>query len=951
MGNATRRFKLTAVKRLALTARNLASRACDDPSLRSQAIDFGRFALAGGSNPYQRQSEIIEEFSLAVTSLAAVQAFWRVRGIPELEAVTRFASRDPVCEAVHNACAAIARHASYQQAFCAPLHHFADSLASEVSLAGDATAESPTDPLVGFFEHLFAAFDGSRRRRLGVYFTPAAAVEYLVGRSDEILREEFGFAEGLADTATRQTSSTLSGSLLTRNADAGKEPFIRILDPAMGSGAFLLAVVRHVRATVQRATAHQSRQSHSTSRPWSDYVSASLLPRLHGCEIVPAAYVLANFLLAMELISSGFAPRSTDRLHLRLGDCLARPEVAHGTSPQALENGMPTDSTRPDLPFTVILGNPPYRGSSTNEHRWITRLLKGLGPDGERCASYFHVDGQPLGERKTWLHDDYVKFFRYAHWQIEQSGGGLLAYVSNHGFLDNPTFRGMRAAMLATFGRMELVDLQGNVKRDALADDESLFATSQGMAMTVAWRSGGNTGPRVLHGELTGSRREKLSRLNAVGKTSLASRRLVPRPPNYLLCPTEGVIRHEYEAAPRLLHVMPTHTTAAVTARDWFVVDIDRGRLVSRLREFADLSIPDDVIRARYFQRTRSSRYPPGDTRSWKLSAARRRLAAQTNWERCIRRCWYRPFDRRWIFWSPSMVDWPRSDVMRHLKCENVALVCRRQSVRGKPCNFFWIADDIVVDGYIRSDNRGSESVFPLLLFPGDEDLSGGSTFPQAEGDSLPALNFSTAFVEDCARRIGAAFVETKGDACGKAFTGRQLLHYIYALFHAPTYRTRYAERLAVDFPHILLPRGYDLFHRVASLGEALAEAHLLASPQDCADAAAAATYEGERPAEVAVGFPKFDGQRVWISRTSNFGPISEQAWEFRVGAHQVLRKWLKDRRGRRLDEDQQRTYVAIVAAISQTLEIQPQLEAAVEQAGGWATAFGWSGESVAPGD
>ncbi len=158
---------------------------------------------------------------------------------------------------------------------------------------------------------------------------------------------------------------------------------------------------------------------------------------------------------------------------------------------------------------------------------------------------------------------------------------------------------------------------------------------------------------------------------------------------------------------------MPLSTTAAVTARDSFVIDIDRQALVERLAAFRDLRIGDDEIRRRFFNNSRSAKYPPGDTRGWKLPAARRRLAAEPDWQRHIRTCWYRPGDRRWIFWTPWMIDWPRQEMMRHMHAGNVALVCRRQMLRGQPCNFFWVADDIVIDGYIRSDNRGSESVFP----------------------------------------------------------------------------------------------------------------------------------------------------------------------------------------------------------------------------------------------
>ncbi|MBI2477204.1 MAG: hypothetical protein HYV60_00690, partial [Planctomycetia bacterium] len=96
--------------------------------------------------------------------------------------------------------------------------------------------------------------------------------------------------------------------------------------------------------------------------------------------------------------------------------------------------------------FTVVLGNPPFRGISSNPSSWIGKLLRGTAPGDRPAASYYEVDGEPLRERKLWLQDDYVKFMRYAQWQIERTGVGVLGFVTNHGYLDNATFRGMRQA-------------------------------------------------------------------------------------------------------------------------------------------------------------------------------------------------------------------------------------------------------------------------------------------------------------------------------------------------------------------------------------------------------------------------------------------------------------------------------------------------------------------------
>ena len=825
-----------------------------------------RLVGAAGSLPASVKLEPLANISaadakLSAASLAVVHQYWRASDTPGADAAIELAERHPACRSVAE---------MLRSAKASAINRAALEVANEITNA--ATTESAVDPLIGFVEQLIAVADETRRRDLGVYFTPQPATEYLIRRTDEVLRESFGCQQGLRSETIKD----------------GSDRPLRMLDPAAGSGIFLITLVRRIRQLQCEVAAD--------GESWSSVVSDSLLHRMAGCEILPAAFVVANHLLAMELVASGYSPQAGDRLPLSLGDCLAPAAEA-------------------PKPFNAVIGNPPYRGSSTNAHPWITRLLKGKGPDGENAVSYFHVDGHPLGERKTWLHDDYVKFFRFAQWQIEQSGSGLIALVTNHGFLDNPTFRGMRAGLCETFSNIEVIDLHGNVKRGHVhrkgaADDESLFETAQGMALTVAWRGGGASGsPQMTRGDLMGSRVEKLSVLAADGRDRIQKTIISPTSPNYFFSSSSNCLLPEYEAAMRLPDVMPLHTTAAVTARDWFVIDTCRNRLNERLEDFADLSICDDDIRARYFQRTRSSKYPPGDTRGWKLPEARRRLADEPNWQRHIRTCLYRPFDRRWIFWTPWMVDWPRRELMEQLSPDNFALVCRRQSVPGQPANFFWVADDIVIDGYIRSDNRGSESVFPCVRTDGEK---ANSATP----------NFSDAVLAAC-------------EHCG--FDTTDLPHYIYALFHATGYRQQYADALAIDFPRLFLPKAAALYRALSAVGRDLVATHLLHEPLD---SDTPVRYFGDDNPIVALGYPKRNGQDVMIDGGSGFGPIAQQAWELRVGAHQVVRKWLKDRRGHVLNQEDITTYRRIVAAVNRTLQLKASIDRTFDNAGGWPDAF-----------
>src|SRR5690606_13668388 len=209
-----------------------------------------------------------------------------------------------------------------------------------------------------------------------------------------------------------------------------------------------------------------------------------------------------------------------------------------------------------DVPVMVVLGNPPYSGHSPNTGDWITRLLRGEDTlTGRPTESYFEVDGEPLGEKNPkWLNDDYVKFVRMAQEQIARTGQGVLAFVTNHGFLDNPTFRGMRQSLMTAFDRLYVLDLHGNAKKKETAPgggrDENVFDIMQGVAISVFVRLPEHSvaAAEVYHADLWGALADKYDTLDAGDVTTTGWTRLDPRTPFYLFKPVDRQFRDEYEA-------------------------------------------------------------------------------------------------------------------------------------------------------------------------------------------------------------------------------------------------------------------------------------------------------------------------------------------------------------------------------------------------------------------
>jgi hypothetical protein len=338
------------------------------------------------------------------------------------------------------------------------------------------------DPVVHFYETFLGAYDRTLRKSRGVYYTPEPVVDYIVRSVDHILKDTFGLGGGLADTGQIRYPKTAAGELTT---PSGKGPRVLILDPACGTGTFLYAVVDHIREQfMQRKDAGK----------WSGYVRKHLLPRLFGFELLMAPYAVAHLKLGMQLAAQDLPPlqrdkwaydfKGSERLNVYLTNSLEEAEEKavglFGPLRVISEEANEANRVKRDLPIMVVMGNPPYAGHSANKGKWIQKLI----------GDYKKVDGAPLGEKNPkWLNDDYVKFIRFGQWRIQKTGQGILAFITNHAWLDNPTFRGMRQQLMQTFDEIRIMDLHGNSKKKERcpdgSKDENVFDIMQGVAICL----------------------------------------------------------------------------------------------------------------------------------------------------------------------------------------------------------------------------------------------------------------------------------------------------------------------------------------------------------------------------------------------------------------------------------------------------------------------------------
>ncbi len=777
------------------------------------------------------------------------------------------------------------------------------------------------DPVVHFYETFLSEYDPTLRETRGVYYTPEPVVSYIVRSVDGILKTEFDMPEGLAYAGkVKQTYP---------NGKQGEVHRVQILDPAAGTGTFLYGVIDCIRERFK-----------GNEGMWSGYVRNHLLPRLFGFELLMAPYAVAHMKLGLQLSESGYDFQSEERLRVYLTNTLEEAIVATEINLFAqwvTEEANAASAIKRDAPVMVILGNPPYSGHSANKGAWINDLLRGRDSlTGESTDNYFEVDGQPLGERNPkWLNDDYVKFIRFGQWKIERTGYGALAFITNHGYLDNPTFRGMRQSLMTAFDDIYILNLHGNSKkRERGPDDEkeeNVFDIQQGVAIGIFVRRGKPEKglAKVRYAELWGKRETKYKRLLESDLKNTEWRELSPVSPDYLFIPYNPNMKDEYEHYLSVTNIFPVFSSTVSTARNHFAIAFRPIDLIERINNLRDKSKDTDYLRRKYCLR---------DVSYWSMDSARNELNTIQDVETYLKPYCYRPFDFRYVYYHHSICERLRADVMYHMQNPNISLLTHRPQSPGEFTFAYCtrlIGDQCVAAN--KTEGGGNSFQFPLYLYPDDSPYAHLFVHEESlsKGDHARRPNLAPEFVAEFSRRIGMDFIPDGKGNRATVFGPEDIFAYIYAILHAPSYRSRYAELLRMDFPRIPLPSNAAFFKEILPLGEMLISLHVMEKTGSALPnfpVAGGNMVDGIRYEETHSA----DGRgRVWINKSQYFDGVATSTWEFQIGGYQVCAKWLKDRKGLILNFDELEHYRRIVAAISETIELMDAIDIVIEEFGG----------------
>lgn len=752
------------------------------------------------------------------------------------------------------------------------------------------------DPIIHFYETFLAEYDPKLRKARGVWYTPEPVVNFIVRAVDDILKTEFSLPQGLADTS--KTKVKLNIPTHDKRYKAGQREIehevhrVQILDPATGTGTFLAEVVKHIHGKYK-----------SMQGVWSSYVENHLIPRLNGFELLMASYAMAHLKLDLLLTETGYKPTKDQRFRIYLTNSLEEhhPDTGSLFATALANEANEANHIKRDTPVMCVIGNPPYSGISSNNGEWISKLIE----------DYKYVDGVHFKERKHWLNDDYVKFIRYGQHFIEKNGSGVLAFINPHGFLDNPTFRGMRWNLLKTFDKIYTLDLHGNTKKKLVApdgsEDQNVFDIMQGVSINFFVKTGKKAKGEmatVHQTSILGSRESKYQFLLDSSLKEIKFNKVEYTKPYYFFVEKDETLRSEYNHGVSVSELFIENTMGFASAQDKLTIAISKKELVEVIDSFVSLSI--EALRNKYSLGS--------DSRDWTVATAKADIISNQG-EHYIQPVSYRPFDTRHTYYTGNSRGFyasPQKKIMKHLNREDNYAFCSCKSNRDFSHTYF-IAQHIVSKSVISSlDNN---YVFPLYLYPDNtEQTTIGLTATRTP-------NLNKKIIHQIADKLGLKFTPEKEDSSG-TFSPIDILDYIYAVLHSPSYREKYKEFLKIDFPRVPYPTDVNEFWSLVKLGGKLRQIHLLESA-DVENHITSYPADGNN----VVDKPRYENGNVYINDTQYFAEVPQTAWEFYIGGYQPAQKWLKDRKGRELTFEDILHYQKIIVALTETDKLMKEID------------------------
>ena len=766
------------------------------------------------------------------------------------------------------------------------------------------------DPVIQFYEPFLKEYDPKEREARGVYYTPKPVVDYIIKSVDWLLRHRFNKAKGLADES------------------------VHLLDPATGTGTFLMSAIQEIYANIKKE--NSSLGDEMVKREFNRVVLSHILKHFYGFELLIAPYAIAHLKLTLEVERLGFDfanskddnDKDNDRFKVYLANTLDDPNKP----PQKLFgfDSIPQESekareVKKNAPILAIVGNPPYSNfGRMNRGEWILDLLKDYKKD--------------LKERKINLDDDFIKFIRFAQWKLEQTGQGIFAMITSNTFIDGITHRQMRRSLMNTFDEIYIYNLHGSSRKGETTPnggkDENVFDIQQGVSINIFVKHPEKQKEVIVrYCDLWGLRENKFATLLDENFGETRWEVLSPKEPNWFFVAKDVGVEEEYLKYVKISEVFPHYNSGVQTGRDELSIQFEEAILQETIADFRSKDTEE-----------LNRKYNLKDTSGWKTEWAKKDILQN---EGKITKILYRPFDIQYTYFtgkSGGFLKRPRTETMKEMLKLNLGLITSRQQVLSG-FRHILVSSNIIESGAMSLKTKEWNYLFPLYLYPEE-----GEGLFVGQAGVIPAArqpNISLTVGREIAEKIDRVYYpvaeyQTKdGDA---HLTPEEIFYYAYAIFHSPTYRSRYAEQLKIDFPRLPLTGDKKLFAQLVALGNELVNFHLLSeNPFDKSKTILDEQEKwgikigGEKPTNLPdwqvadVSYNEKD-KRVYVNKGQYFEGVEKEVWEFMIGGYQVCEKWLKDRKKaeRSLSTDDLKHYMKIVVALRETIRIMREIDKAI---------------------
>lgn len=726
------------------------------------------------------------------------------------------------------------------------------------------TGGGKEDPVIHFYEEFLTAYDKAQKVQRGVYYTPQPVVNFIVRAVDTIIKKDFGLEDGLASTATKtikvmRQSKRKVGDFYKQVEDTEEVPAIQVLDPATGTGTFIRQAILQIYENFKDK--NKSLSPDALKKAWNEYVPVHLLPRINAFELMMAPYAVAHMKLAMVLKDTGYEFESDKRLNVYLTNSLEEPgdssdQFSLWSDPLAVES-IEANKVKKNSGICITIGNPPYAAASTNKGQWILGLMEDYKkePGGK----------EKLKEKNPkWLNDDYVKFLRLCERYSSYNNQSIIGLICPHGFIDNPTFRGMRWHLLNTFNKIYILNLHGNSNRKEKcpdgSKDDNVFDIQQGTCIALFIKTTSSLGSLadVYYADLWGSREHKYNYLTNTRFAKEDFSKVCLVAPEYNYTPTNAGLRDEYNRGFAVDELFSAYSVGVVTAKDKILIAPTEQKLISQVESFYG-------IKADYSK---------------------------------VKPIYYRPLDKQYIYYDPALLERSRESIMRSFFYDNIGLITARSN-KGDDCTQFLVTD---VMSEAKCGERTTQSaVFPLYTYT--------STFNTIE--KRPNLN------DELVRKIEASLkcefsINPRSE---NQYSYEDLLAYVYGVLSIHAYRVKYKQFINSAFPKVPYPESRIFFERLSTYGHELINLHLMNSA--FSESEANDPLIGKSIEKVS-----YKEGKVYIDDNTVLASVDEGVWNFTMCGYQPLQKWLKDRRGLRIEKHDIDRFRNMQICIEKTLQI-----------------------------